>query len=69
MTKKKPVKKKSSKLVPPKRPGQHTWKGGNRCVVCGLNREKAGAVLMRYYRDGKKSRVTRAGSCKAPRAM
>jgi len=64
MKKKKTVKK-PFKLVPPKRPGHHTWRGGSRCVVCGLNREKAGdGPLMRYRREGKKGTVTRAGSCK-----
>ena len=60
---------KVSKLAPPKRPGSHTWNGGNRCVVCGLNREKAGnGPLMQYRREGKKGTATRAGACKRERS-
>jgi hypothetical protein len=51
-------------------PRKHRWKNSDRCAVCGLNREGAGAGpygSMRYYRDGEMGRAYNAGQCLAPR--
>lgn len=50
-------------------PRKHRWKNGDRCTVCGLNREGAGAGpygSMRYYRDNETGRAYTAGPCVAP---
>lgn len=53
--------------TPSSTPRKHRWKGGDRCTVCGLNREGAGAYgSMRYYRDGEAGRAYNAGSCTIP---